>query len=210
MERNNQAPRHCAICGIALREHEDAICQRCLGDSEERQQHKPSKKPIGAARTPFGTRISTAIVCAECGKHDHVGFRPKKGARTLCRTCAEKLLGLYESGSTPPPERTTITCSHCGRKAELPSKLVEEGQNMLCPDCFNGIYSYQGDRSRTGERRASGLILSRRKKSAHAKNNAISAASPTVTDPQSAEPQEEQKPAPAQAGSSALKTEAKE
>ncbi len=155
--------RFCAICSISLRPGEDAICQRCLGESEERQK-KIRQKPIGAARTPFGTRVSTAIVCAECGKHDHVSFRPKKGARTLCRSCAEKLLGQYESGSIPRPEMTQFTCAHCGRQAELPSKMVQEGQSMLCSDCFNGIYSYQGERSRTGERRASGVILSRRKK----------------------------------------------
>lgn len=160
-----KVPGHCAICGIALRPGEDAICHRCLSDSEAKQK-KTKERPTGGARTPFGTRVSTAITCAECGKRDHIGFRPKKGARTLCRDCAAKLLGRYESGAVPRKDMTVITCAHCGRQAELAQDLVQEGQAMLCPDCFNGIYSYQGDRSRTGERRSSGVILSRRGKAA--------------------------------------------
>jgi CxxC-x17-CxxC domain-containing protein len=152
------------ICGRPLRPRETAMCGRCLASSEKKQREQRIR-PIAAARTPFGTRIAQAITCVECGKKDHIGFRPKKGARTLCRECAAALLGRVEAGQQKPRELRTIVCAHCKREAQVPANLPDDIA-LLCRDCFNGIYSYQGDRTRDAERRKSGTLLSRRRKSA--------------------------------------------
>lgn len=155
---------NCVLCGMALKPRETAMCTRCLTQSEKKQREKRIR-PSAAARTPFGTRIAAAIVCVECGKKDHIGFRPKKGARTLCRACAAALLGRIEAGQQKPRELRSITCAHCKREAQVPAGLPDDIA-LLCRDCFNGVYSYQGDRTKDAERRKSGTLLSRRSKKA--------------------------------------------
>ncbi len=152
--------RECVMCGETLQGNHAALCPSCVKKAEGPQK---KARPAGAARTSFGTRVATAVTCDECGKRDHVGYRPKKGARILCRDCAGKMLGQFEVGVAGPRELKSITCSHCGRVDELPARLPQDIA-LLCRDCYMGVYSYQGDRSRTGERRKSGTILSRRKR----------------------------------------------
>jgi hypothetical protein len=156
--------RSCVICGKPLKARETALCAGCLASSEKKRREQRIR-PIAASRTAFGTRIASAIVCAECGKKDHIGFRPKKGARTLCRACAAALLGRVEAGQQKPRELRTIICAHCKREAQVPANLPDDIA-LLCRDCFNGIYSYQGDRTRDAERRKSGTLLSRKRRPA--------------------------------------------
>ncbi|MBN2360216.1 MAG: hypothetical protein JXR83_12260, partial [Deltaproteobacteria bacterium] len=57
---DSDRPR-CLICGALLRHADRALCARCLRESEQRER-KRRTRPIGGARTPFGTRVSAAIV----------------------------------------------------------------------------------------------------------------------------------------------------
>lgn len=154
----------CVICGAPLRHADRSLCAKCVRDSEQKE-HKRRVRPVGGARTPFGTRVSNAIVCAECGKRDHIGFRPRPGARVLCRACAGDLLGRYELGVQKKRELRHIVCTQCGREDDIPA-TVSSDEGVLCHDCVRGIYSHQGDKAKQGERRKSGTILTRKRKTA--------------------------------------------
>lgn len=161
-DQDPSAAVQCLICGAPMRHADRSLCAKCVRESETRER-KRRIRPVGGARTPFGTRVSNAIVCGECGKRDHISFRPRPGARVLCRACAAALLGRYELGVQKKREERHIVCTQCGREDDIPAS-VPQGDDVLCHDCVRGIYSNQGDKTKQGERRKSGTILSRRRK----------------------------------------------
>lgn len=44
--------------------------------------------------------------------------------------------GGYDSGSRPPREMFTATCSNCGREAQVPFRPTS-GKPVYCSDCFS-------------------------------------------------------------------------
>lgn len=44
--------------------------------------------------------------------------------------------GGYDSGSRPPREMFTATCSSCGREAQVPFRPTS-GKPVYCSDCFS-------------------------------------------------------------------------
>lgn len=162
-EHDERVEEGCLLCGNPVRLGGRALCDECI-EAAERRGRRHRQRPIGGARTPFGTRVATAIVCAQCGKKDHIGFRPKPGARALCRACAAAVLDVHEVGEVKRPTLVRVVCSRCGREDQIPARRASE-EEPLCHDCARGIYSRQGDRSKSAERRKSGTLLSRRRRS---------------------------------------------
>lgn len=140
------------------------MCLSCVKKAEK------SRRPRfpGGARTEFGTRVAKAITCVRCGKEDYLAFKPKDPDKVMCKACTLEVAGRDEHGDLVQDKLMDITCQHCGKQARIPRRKPpkpgeEDVEPILCQDCFLGIETRQGNRTLTGERRKSGVILKRNK-----------------------------------------------
>lgn len=111
-------------------------------------KHNDAPQAVRKVRSPHGTRVARSITCNRCGKSDTVAFAPRDASRALCRKCAAETLGIEDREAGIRVERT-LTCTDCG-KEELTTFTGEDP--FLCRDCAQGIWTKQGDRSKSAER----------------------------------------------------------
>ncbi|MBI5494898.1 MAG: hypothetical protein HY904_07700 [Deltaproteobacteria bacterium] len=155
---------NCIVCGKQVGRPKATLCLECVRKAEQ------SRRPRfpGGARTEHGTRVARAVTCVRCGKQDHVAFKPRDPDKVMCKACTLEVTGRDEHGDLREPGVVDITCQNCGRTDRIPraraKKLLapDNPEPILCSDCDHGILSVQGDRTRTGERRRSGVILKRK------------------------------------------------
>jgi hypothetical protein len=134
-----------------------------------KKTEKPRRPTFpGGARTEHGTRVARAVTCVRCGKEDYLAFKPREAEKHMCRDCTLEVVGLDEHGLPKQDPLVEIVCPQCGRTARVLRSVVENPRRkpedpVVCADCARGIHSKQGDKTLTGERRRSGVILKRRK-----------------------------------------------
>ena len=104
-------------------------------------------------RSEHGTRVARTIVCRNCGASDTLHFAPKDPARALCRKCAAEMLGIEDEDASIVAQRK-LTCIQCGKLEET---RIEHAESFLCHDCFRGIYTKQGDKTKGAERVKKGV-----------------------------------------------------
>lgn len=110
--------------------------------------NKPSNRDVRKVRSPHGTRVARAIVCSRCGADDRVHFAPRDASRALCRKCAAEVLGVEDPDAGIRKERV-LTCTECGKEERT---SYDKEAPFVCRDCAQGIWTQQGDRSKTAER----------------------------------------------------------
>jgi hypothetical protein len=109
-------------------------------------------------RSEHGTRVARSIVCRNCGAKDTIHFAPKEPARALCRQCAAELLGIDDPESNIFAKRK-LTCIECQRIVET---TWDEAETFRCKDCYLGIYTKQGDKTKGADRVKKGVLRKKR------------------------------------------------
>jgi len=151
------------VCGTPVSRAGATMCLGCIQKTEKgRRPRFP-----GGARTEFGTRVAKAITCVRCGKQDYLAFKPKDPDKVMCKDCTLEVVGLNEHGDPVQDPLMEIVCQQCGKESRIPRRKPpkpgeEDVEPILCSDCFMGIETRQGNKSVTGERRKSGVILKRK------------------------------------------------
>lgn len=109
---------------------------------------KSARQDVRKVRSPHGTRVARAIVCSRCGAKDTVHFAPRDTARAMCRRCAADVLGVEDADAGIRKERV-LTCTECGKEER--TSYAKEAP-FVCRDCAQGIWTRQGDRSKSAEK----------------------------------------------------------
>lgn len=110
-------------------------------------------------RSEHGTRVARSIVCRSCGAKDTIHFAPKEPARALCRKCAAQILGIADEEAGIVRKRK-LTCIECGKIEE--TTLEGAHGEYRCKDCFAGIHTKQGDKTKKAAKVKKGVLKKKR------------------------------------------------
>lgn len=115
---------------------------------------------VGGARNEHGTRVARRVTCAQCGAVDHVAYAPKDASKALCRSCAMKVLEIYDAGVKVRMPTKPAVCNLCGAPFALPVAAEDDG-DPLCKNCLLGFTTWQGSVDRPFEERQNTVLESR-------------------------------------------------
>jgi CxxC-x17-CxxC domain-containing protein len=128
-----------------------------------RDPNKAPLKPVRKVRSEHGTRVARRVVCSECGKHDVIDFAPRDLKMALCRECAFEKLGISDPDN-PAHQLFPVTCVTCGKKTKVPF-LPQDPNDVECADCYRGIETQQGNKTKTASRVSKKVVRVRRPES---------------------------------------------
>jgi hypothetical protein len=125
---------------------------------KKRMNRAKSPTVLTAERNAFGTRLCQRVECSRCYRVDYVARRTKSANLALCRSCAEKHLGIYEEGRTIAEPQVKRFCQKCAQSFLVNRSTAERKADLMCLDCLRGFDVWRTKRISPAQRHRVELI----------------------------------------------------